>query len=100
MSLLGEAEGLPSVPRRIVQRHQPLHAGETSESSRLPRSEMATHRGCVRVHVEKCRFDEKNVGFSSQPNDLLGIRIRKGAVDDIDYFAPRGYLLYLFFQQA
>ena len=83
-----------------MQRHQPLHAGETSESSRLPRSEMATHRGCVRVHVEKCRFDEKNVGLSSQPNDLFGIRIRKGAIDDIDDFAPRGDFHDIFLQQA
>ena len=100
LSLLGEVGALPSVPRRIVQRRQPLHVGEPGESSRLPRGEMATHRGCLRVRVEKCRLDEKNVGLFSQPNDFFDIRIRKGAIDDIDDFAPRGDFHDLFLEQA
>ena len=70
-----------------MQRHEPLHSGKASKSSRLPRREMATHRSQLRVHIKKCRFDEKNVSLSSQPNDLLDICIRKSTIDDINDFA-------------
>jgi hypothetical protein len=56
-----------------VQSHDSLHFGEPSESSGLPRREIAAHRSCLRVLIEKClRGDNYDGRFSDNYLGQLG----------------------------
>ena len=71
LSLLGEAEALPLVARRIMQRHKSLHSGEPGENPGLPCCQMATHLGLLRIGVQECRLDEEDIGAFGELNDLF-----------------------------
>ena len=66
-----------------MQRRKSLHSGEPGENPGLPRCQMATHLGRLRIGVQECRLDEEDVGAFGEPNDLFLISFGKRAIHDI-----------------